>query len=224
MPRNQYSSFGITGQVTGLRGASSPTLSGSRMPACRADCGQQYPQVRLQIVDQVQRLNLDSVQSGEVDFGLVVDPQSPPGLDGISVGSDPFVLVLPANHPLAAQDSVGWAQLAAQPLVLLDGNSGSRALIDQALAQHGVCGEVVQSLGHSTAVFRVVEAGIGISVSPRLALPLPAGSTLVVRTLLPEVRRQVMLVRRSGRSLSPVAEKVWQLMQATLGGLLSDNG
>jgi DNA-binding transcriptional LysR family regulator len=73
-------------------------------------------------------------------------------------------------------------------------------------------------------VFRVVEAGIGISVSPRLALPLPAGSTLVVRPLLPEVRRQVMLVRRSGRSLSPVAEKVWQLMQATLGGLLSGNG
>jgi len=207
-----------------VRVASSPTLSASLMPACLADCGQQYPQVRLQIVDQVQRLNLDSVQSGEVDFGLVVDPQSPPGLDGISVGSDPFVLVLPASHPLAAQASVGWAQLAAQPLVLLDGNSGSRALIDQALAQHGVCGEVVQSLGHSTAVFRVVEAGIGISVSPRLALPLPAGSTLVVRTLLPEVRRQVMLVRRSGRSLSPVAEKVWQLMQATLGGLLSDNG
>ena len=199
-----------------VRVASSPTLSASLMPACLAACGQRYPQVQLQILDQVQRLNLDSVLSGEVDFGLVVDPRAHPGLEGEAVLSDPFCLVLRPDHALAAQPDVHWQQLQDAPLVLLDGNSGSRPLIEAALAAQGVAAQVVQQLGHSSAVFRVVEAGIGISVSPRLALPLPAGSQLTVRPLLPEIRREVMLVRRAGRSLSPLAEKVWQLMRTVL--------
>lgn len=199
-----------------VRVASSPTLSASLMPACLAACGQRYPQVQLQILDQVQRLNLDSVLSGEVDFGLVVDPRAQPGLEGEAVLSDPFCLVLRPDHALAAQPDVHWQQLQDAPLVLLDGNSGSRPLIEAALAAQGVTAQVVQQLGHSSAVFRVVEAGIGISVSPRLALPLPAGSQLTVRPLLPEIRREVMLVRRAGRSLSPLAEKVWQLMRTVL--------
>lgn len=199
-----------------VRVASSPTLSASLMPACLAACGQRYPQVQLQILDQVQRLNLDSVLSGEVDFGLVVDPRAQPGLEGEAVLSDPFCLVLRPDHALAAQPDVHWQQLQDAPLVLLDGNSGSRPLIEAALAAQGVTAQVVQQLGHSSAVFRVVEAGIGISVSPRLALPLPAGGQLTVRPLLPEIRREVMLVRRAGRSLSPLAEKVWQLMRTVL--------
>ncbi|MEQ6290023.1 LysR family transcriptional regulator [Vogesella sp. GCM10023246] len=199
-----------------VRVASSPTLSASLMPACLAACGQRYPQLQLQLLDQVQRLNLDSVLAGEVDFGLVVDPRAQPELHSERVLSDPFCLVLPPDHPLAAQDSVHWSQLQNASLVLLDGNSGSRPLIEAALAVQGVSAQVVQQLGHSTAVFRVVEAGIGISISPRLALPLPAGSALTVRPLLPEIRRDVMLVRRAGRSLSPLAEKVWQLMREVL--------
>ncbi|MFC3531361.1 LysR family transcriptional regulator [Vogesella facilis] len=199
-----------------VRVASSPTLSASLMPTCLAACGQRYPQLQLQILDQVQRLNLASVLAGEVDFGLVVEPRTQPGLEGEAVLSDPFCLVLRDDHPLAAQPSVQWRQLQDAPLVLLDGNSGSRPLIEAALAAQGVTAQVVQQLGHSSAVFRVVEAGIGISVSPRLALPLPAGSRLTVRPLLPEIRRDVMLVRRAGRSLSPLAEKLWQLMREVL--------
>src|SRR5438094_10107 len=85
--------------------------------------------------------------------------------------------------------------LAAR-LVLLDGASGSRRYVDEALARHAVACKVEQELGHPTTAFQMVEAGIGLTVMPRLAVP-PAGLPgLAVRPLLPRLERTVMLVRR----------------------------
>lgn len=196
-----------------VRVASSPTISANLMPACVARSLKRYPQISLVLHDQVQRLTIQSVLTGEVDFGVIVDPQSADELHTETIMEDPFCLILPQTHPLARKVSVHWAELDRQKLVLLDYASGSRPLIDQELARHGVSYTVVQELGHPTTVFRMLQTGIGISVMPRLALPLPESSGLTMRPLAPEVNRQIMLARRRNRSLSPAAEVVWALVR-----------
>jgi DNA-binding transcriptional LysR family regulator len=64
----------------------------------------------------------------------------------------------------------------------------------------------------------MVAEGMGISIFPALALPLPEGGRLRVRRLVPEINRALMLVRRKNRSLTPAAEAIWQVarQQATL--------
>jgi len=99
--------------------------------------------------------------------------------------------------------------------VLLDHASGSRRLIDDALAGHGVQAEVAQQLGHPTTVFRMVEAGIGIGVMPALAVPPGGLRALVSLPLVPRVERRVMLVHRRNRAPSPLAQRVWQLVRET---------
>jgi DNA-binding transcriptional LysR family regulator len=59
----------------------------------------------------------------------------------------------------------------------------------------------------------MVEAGIGAAVLPSFSLPLPAGSSLVWRPLVPREERRIVLVRRDDRSLSPAAAAVWRLVQ-----------
>ena len=64
----------------------------------------------------------------------------------------------------------------------------------------------------------MIEAGIGISIMPALALPampgLPAhGDRLVALPLVPQLDRTIMLVRRKNRTLSPAAQSVWALIQ-----------
>jgi DNA-binding transcriptional LysR family regulator len=59
----------------------------------------------------------------------------------------------------------------------------------------------------------MVEAGIGISVLPALALPLPQGSRLVVKRLTPAIERKLMLVRRKNRSLSGAAQAIWEVVR-----------
>src|SRR5256885_13537174 len=63
--------------------------------------------------------SLQSVRSGEVDFGVVIDPQGRDDLHCETILSEPFCLVCPATHRLARKRQVAWSDLAGQPLVLL---------------------------------------------------------------------------------------------------------
>ena len=199
-----------------VRVASSPTLSAYLMPACIAACARTAPRVRFLLLDRIQQEVLEGVRGGEVDFGVVVEP---PGVDDLHCEPalhDPFVLVTPPSHRLARTASVRWKALDGQSLVLLDAASGSRRYVDDALARHGAQCRIEQELSHPTTVFQMVEAGIGLTVMPRLAVPPGGLPGLSVRPLLPRLERTVMLVRRQDRALSPVADRVWRIVSETV--------
>ena len=200
-----------------VRVAAVPTLSAGLMPQCIAACALNYPELTVQLRDQVQTLVLDSVRGGEVDFGLAIEPADPEAFHSETILHDPFVLVCRRDHPLAKLTAVPWKKLQGEPLVLLDHTSGSRRLIDDQLATHRVEADVVQQTGHTHTAFRMVEAGLGISITPSLSLPL--SDHLVVRSLTPTVRRAITLIRRRHRSLSPVAELVWAQIRETAAQL-----
>ncbi|CAN7258611.1 LysR family transcriptional regulator [Pseudorhodoferax sp. LjRoot39] len=200
-----------------VRVASSPTLSANLLPNCIARCRLEHPGLELVLLDRIQHDALASVLAGEVDFGVVIDPAQSADLQAETILTEPFCLVCPADHPLARRRSVRWTALAGEPLVLLDHASGSRRLIDEALRAHGVQAPVAQEVGHPTTIFRMLDAGLGISVVPTLALP-PAGLPgLVVRPLVPRVERRVVLVRRRHRALAPVAQVAWDLVRRVAG-------
>ncbi|HVE08112.1 MAG TPA: LysR substrate-binding domain-containing protein [Paraburkholderia sp.] len=192
--------------------AASPTIACRLMPQVIAACGRQFPYITLGLRDDVQSDVVRKVKSGEVDFGVVVGPIAADDLFTVPLMTDSFCLVSRADHPLAARKQVEWQALEGQRLVMLDQASGSRPIIDAALDAHRVRVEIVQELGHPATVYGLVEAGIGVSVLPWLALPLPADATLVARPLTPRAERTVELVRRRDRSLSPAAEAVWSLI------------
>lgn len=199
-----------------VRVASSPTLSAHLMPECIARCAQQHPGLQLLLLDRIQQGALDSVRAGEVDFGVVIDPTDAEDLHCEAILSEPFCLVCPADHVLAQRREVHWRDLAGHPLVLLDHASGSRRLIDRVLEQHAPDCQVVQEVGHTTTIFSMVQAGLGITVVPRLACAEQGveSAGLVHRRLLPAVERQIMLVHRRHRQLAPVVQLVWDLVRA----------
>lgn len=199
----------------GLRGsvrvAAGPTPSAELMPACIARCTRDYPELTLLSRDRTQSEVLAAVQAGEVDFGLAIDPPRSREFTIETILRDPFVFVCHRDHPLAKLRRVGWKRLQDEVLVLLDHSSGSRRLIDAALAERGVSVRVAQETGHTHTAFRMVEAGLGSSIMPGLAAP--RSSTLVTLPLIPGVRRAVTLVRRRTHSLSPAAAHVWTLLR-----------
>ncbi|MFP2515405.1 LysR family transcriptional regulator [Buttiauxella agrestis] len=201
-------------QLSGtVRVAASQTISAHLMPQSIAAAALEFPSIRFVLHDRPQQWVLQSIYQGEVDFGMVIDPIQANDLDCEAVLSEPFLLLCRNDHPLAAQEQVPWQALQGASLVLQDYASGSRPLIDDALLRQGIETNIVQQIGHPATLFPMVEAGIGISVLPALALPLPQGRPLVVRPLIPVVDRQLMLVRRKNRSLSRAAEAIWQVVR-----------
>ncbi|HFF9836429.1 LysR substrate-binding domain-containing protein [Serratia marcescens] len=203
-------SFGVQRSGT-VRVATSQTISAHLMPQCIAAGEREYPEIRIMLRDQAQQQVLHSVRNAEVDFGIVVDPVQAVDLECEAVLHEPFLLLCRDDHPFAEQQEVRWSALNGCRLVLQDYASGSRPLIDSALRQQGVEAQVVQEIGHPATLFPMVAAGIGISIFPALALPLPEGGQLRVRRLVPEINRALMLVRRKNRSLTPAAEAIWQV-------------
>ncbi|HGE8409390.1 TPA: LysR family transcriptional regulator [Serratia marcescens] len=203
-------SFGVQRSGT-VRVATSQTISAHLMPQCIAAGEREYPEIRIMLRDQAQQQVLHSVRNAEVDFGIVVDPVQAVDLECEAVLYEPFLLLCRDDHPFAAQQEVRWSALNGCRLVLQDYASGSRPLIDSALRQQGVEAQVVQEIGHPATLFPMVAEGIGISIFPALALPLPEGGRLRVRRLVPEINRALMLVRRKNRSLTPAAEAIWQV-------------
>lgn len=200
-------------QADPLRGrvrlAAVPTLSAGLVPPCIAWCARHHPALDIVLRDQSQAQVLDAVRGGEVDFGLTVEPATVEEFDTEILMQDPFVVVSPPDHAFASRRTVPWDALADQPLILLDHNSGSRRLIDAAFAQARIAMRVTLEVGHPHTAFRMVEAGLGITVTPRLSLDA-LRSGLAATPLTPTRGRAVTLVRRRSRSLSPPAQTVWE--------------
>ncbi|MCE1539483.1 LysR family transcriptional regulator [Enterobacter hormaechei] len=201
-------------QLSGtVRVAASQTISAHLIPQCIAESNHRYPDIDFVLHDRPQQWVLESIRQGDVDFGIVIDPGAVSDLECEVVLSEPFLLLCRDDDPLASLSQVAWKALQGANLVLQDYASGSRPLIDAALAAQGVKATIVQEIGHPATLFPMVEAGIGISVLPALALPLPQGSRLTVKRFLPCIERQLMLVRRKNRSLSGAAHACWDVVR-----------
>ncbi|MCM7218172.1 LysR family transcriptional regulator [Enterobacter hormaechei] len=201
-------------QLSGtVRVAASQTISAHLIPQCIAESNHRYPDIDFVLHDRPQQWVLESIRQGDVDFGIVIDPGAVSDLECEVVLSEPFLLLCRDDDPLALLPQVAWQALQGANLVLQDYASGSRPLIDAALTAQGVKATIVQEIGHPATLFPMVEAGIGISVLPALALPLPQGSRLTVKRFVPCVERQLMLVRRKNRSLSGAAHACWDVVR-----------
>lgn len=193
-----------------VRIAASQTISAHLMPQCLAASQQRYPDIQIILLDRLQQSVLQSVRNAEVDFGIAIGPLRDSDLDSLAILDEPFLLLCRRDDPLAAVNDLRWPMLAGREMVLQDYASGSRVLIDDALQQQQTRVSVVQEVGHPATLFPMVDVGIGISILPALALPLPAGRALMVRRIYPEINRSLVLIKRKNRSLTPAAAAIWQ--------------
>lgn len=102
------------------------------------------------------------VGSGVVDLGFVEGPDAPEGLRHRLVGTDELVVVVGRDHPWAARSRrrVTAATLAATPLVVRERGSGTRLVLERALADLGVVPPALE-LSSTAAVRAAVAAGAG---------------------------------------------------------------
>ncbi len=102
------------------------------------------------------------VASGEVDLGFVEGPAAPPGLQHRLVGTDELVVVVGPSHPwaLRSRRRVTAATLAATPLVVREKGSGTRSVLERALAGLPTAPPALE-LSSTAAVRSAVAAGAG---------------------------------------------------------------
>jgi LysR family hydrogen peroxide-inducible transcriptional activator len=172
----------LTGELRlGVIPTIAPYLLPRVLPALRA----RFPKLKLYLrEEQTQRL-LDQLAGGDLDVLLLAFPIDTPGCDVSMIAKDPFWLVCPKSHPLAAQESIDPNSIPLDELLLLE---DGHCLRDHALA---VCRTVTRGKAgqfQGTSLHTLVEMvanGLGITLLPGMAAAshLSEGGPLVLRPL-----------------------------------------
>ena len=172
-----------------------------------------YPRIRINIIDSVANDVLAAVASGEADFGLTFLTSHEPDIDFQMIMEDTFVLACRRDHPFAKKKKIKWTELNQYDFMAVSKRSGNRLIMDIALANIPQRPRSIYEAQHLTTLLGLVEAGLGVAAVPALSMsdvqhPLLKGVPLVE----PVVTRKLGLIRRTGRSLSPAAQPLYQLL------------
>jgi len=188
--------------------ASVPTAAFYFLPRVIEAFNHRFPGIRFRIMDLSANEGLDAVANGEVEFGINITGATRDDLIFTPLMEDPFVLACRRDHPFALEKTLPWSALEGQPLIGVSKKSGNRAVLDQALAMADLRLNLnwFYEVNHLSTSLGLVEAGLGISVLPRLATPQrehPLIATVQLEN--PVVVRSIGLVERRGARLSPSA-------------------
>jgi DNA-binding transcriptional LysR family regulator len=165
------------------------------------------PGLETRLVEKYEETELlDLLLQGSLDVTFVVNGY-PPGVDSVDLLVDPFVVVARAED--VGDGPVPVGRLADGPLI---GQLGStcQEVIDAGLRDAGCEPDYVFRTADNTAVIAMVRAGLGIALLPRLAvLDVLDDPRLAIRPMDPTIPdRVIRLAWRSGRTLSPAAERM----------------
>lgn len=124
----------------------------------------------------------------EVAIGFVEGTDVPEHLHSRVIGRDRLVLVVAPEHPWSRRDgSVSPSELADGPLVLREPTSGTRQVLDHALAAHRLTVKPRLELGSTTAIKVAVMRGTGATVLSRLAVREEITRGQLVELRVPEL-------------------------------------
>ncbi|MFI0981691.1 LysR family transcriptional regulator [Streptomyces sp. NPDC021093] len=136
---------------------------------------------------------------GAADLGFVEGLAVPEGLDGVVIGHDRLIVVAAPGHAWARRGRpLAAAELAATPLILREEGSGTRQVLDAALAPYGGLAEPLLELSSTTAVKAAAVSGAGPSVLSELAVGEEVASRRLVR-----VEVEGVVLRRDLRAVWP---------------------
>ncbi|MFP6644572.1 MAG: LysR family transcriptional regulator [Candidatus Latescibacterota bacterium] len=194
------------------------------LPEVLRDFVAHHPDVELAIeVGPTSRDLVEHVLANRAEFAVISLPYEHPRLRTLAVMRDEMPLVVGPSHPLAGRRRVRTPDIAAEPFILFQPDSVSRRIVDEHFTEVGITPRVVMEMRSPEAMRKLVEAGVGVSFLPRIAVAesLRAGTLKEVRVTGLSLHRQIGLAWRQGRYFGPA---VRALVEAFLSqyGLVED--
>lgn len=196
--------------------ASSTTIGSYIVPAVFGELHAAHPHIRLELeIGNAARVE-ELVLEGQLDLGLSEGLVSSDALEVEIFAHDQMVLIVAPGHPLAAgARAVTEAELRVLPIIVRERGSGTREVVEDALARRGIDISPVMSLGSTEAIKNAVAEGLGAALVSQLALnlELQSGRLCALEVEGLSIRRALHLLTLESKPASPVAREFLRLLR-----------
>lgn len=184
-------------------------------PALRRFCAR-YPRTELVVVTGNAPEIARAVVQNELDLGIVSLPVRERELAVSPFHRDELVAIGPPDRRWRRGQRVKAGELTREPLILFERGATLRRVIDDWFQRGGASPAPPMELGNTEAIKKLVEAGLGLSVTSSFSVKaeVKAGKLAAAR-LDPPLHREIGVILRKDKPKTPVLEA----FLATLDGL-----
>jgi DNA-binding transcriptional LysR family regulator len=202
-----------------------PTIAAGHLPSVLQRLRIGHPDVVLRIYDNSATEIAELVNDSTIEFGITLVASHRWDFDIETLVKDPFVLVCREQDVPENLSASSWSDLVEVPLIRISPHTGNRMIIDDALGSRRENLSWRYEVQHVNTAISLVQAGLGMTVIPRLALDSTVRDGLRVLPLRnPSVSRQIGIVSRRSAPLSPLAQELRKLIIQEFAGATPARG
>jgi DNA-binding transcriptional LysR family regulator len=129
------------------------------------------PDVEIQYVELNAVNNVSAITDSEVSVAICIPPVAHAGIAVERIGSQPLMLAVRADSPLARMSSIPLARLSGVPLIGLPVPEGDvdKSVVASMLRRHDVSMPIAQRVETIVSALALVLAGKGVAILPACA-------------------------------------------------------
>jgi DNA-binding transcriptional LysR family regulator len=197
-----------------IRMAALPSICTTLVPQTIARFKESFPGISVIMNDVLAQRLVRMVKAEEVDFGIGSLGGTDPEVRFSLITTDRVVVVFPAGSILERRKAVELKDLIDLKLILLDPESSVRKLVDQAFESIGKIPAPAYEATYLSTAAGMVKAGLGVALLPSSASEIGELSGLLSRPIKHSIlTREIGVIQKAGRSLSPAAESFVKSMR-----------
>jgi LysR family hydrogen peroxide-inducible transcriptional activator len=193
-----------------------PTVAPYLLPAVAPALRAKFKKLTLAWREDKTDVLIDALDTGALDAALVALEAELGDVEREVIARDPFVLALPADHPLARKATPAEASelRSAEVLLLDDGHCFREQALEVCTAARTK--EVEFRATSLSTLVQMVAGGAGITLLPAVAVALEASrAALRVRPMAsPKAHRTIALVWRKRSPLAPALREIASVLRA----------
>jgi LysR family transcriptional regulator, hydrogen peroxide-inducible genes activator len=210
----------LKGEVSGaLAVGAIPTIAPYVLPELVVTFQKHYPQVTLEIVEDVTDGITRRIEAGELDVALASTCQPSPSLRREPLGTEPLLALVPEEHPLAKRDLVESDDLKSQRFLLLHEMHCLSQQVNHLLESRRLRPEIALAGSQLSTIANMVAASIGISIVPQMMVKHHATPGCVSLPFAPPVpERELNFLSNPRRFQSKAAAAFRREAAAALSG------
>ncbi|MBG9795594.1 LysR family transcriptional regulator [Paenibacillus dendritiformis] len=174
-----------------------------------------YPSMRIKLIEVLSRKSvIDSLRKYHTHLIITNQCIEEDDIESLPLYKEKLVLVLHRDHPLSAQESIAFTELAEEPFIISMEGFQTREDILEAFALEQASPNIQFEIERFETALTLVRENLGVAIIPENYLVEPKDASIVRKTMVSSaLERTVYLTYMKNRYLAPAVQSFLEDVQ-----------